>query len=125
MNYDKWTKRHHVINVLNQEHLNQFVLSSNTLQLSDTRQVDDVIDHMVLLLFNMFYVPNYSDKRITIDAKLTRPTLTVYENILLKLALLLFIFFFILFLITFYWSLTANAMRISAINLYSSSDLTN
>ena len=125
MNYDKWTKRHHVINVLNQEHLNQFVLSSNTLQLSDTRQVDNVIEQIVVLLFNMFYVPNYSDKRITIDAKLTRPTLTVYENILLKLALLLFIFFFILFLITFYWSLTANAMRISAINLYSSSDLTN
>jgi hypothetical protein len=125
VNYDKWTKRHHVINVLNQEHLNQFVLSSNTLQLSDTRQVDNVIEQIVVLLFNKFYVPNYSDKRITIDAKLTRPTLTVYENILLKLALLLFIFFFILFLITFYWSLTANAMRISAINLYSSSDLTN
>lgn len=125
MNYDKWTKRHHVINVLNQEHLIQFVLSSNTLQLSDTRQVDNVIEQIVVLLFHKFHVPNYSDKRITIDAKLTRSTLTVYENILLKLALLLFIFFFILFLITFYWPLTANAMRISAINLYSSSDLTN
>ena len=94
MNYDKWTKRHHVIYVLNQEHLNQFVLISNTLQLSDTRQVDNVIEQIVVLLFYKFYVPNYSDKRITIDAKLTRPTLTVYENILLKLALLFIIFFF-------------------------------
>ena len=93
MNYDKWTKRHHVIYVLNQELLNQFVLISNTLQLSDTRQVDNVIEQIVVLLFYKFYVPNYSDKRITIDAKLTSPTLTVYENILLKLALLLFIFF--------------------------------